>query len=255
MAAKTSIEWTNCRCNPIYARNKLTGKRGHHFEHASDGCVAKDGAVGCYAETWNFKRRLGTGLPFTRQSRHLVEMGFDEAALKMPKRPGRVFLCDMTDLFGDFVREAWLDRIFAHVASHPRNIYQTLTKRPERQRDYWSRHAAPANLWAGTSIESRRVLHRLDTLRQTNVALRFLSLEPLLEDLGTLNLDGIDWAIVGAQSGAHARPMDLGWVRHIRDQCIAAGVAFFFKQDATPGGRKSPFPELDGRQWCEFPSW
>lgn len=109
------------------------------------------------------------------------------------------------------------------------------------------------NVHLGVSVEDRARKTRIDTLRETPAALRFLSLEPLLEHLGKLNLDGIDQAIVGAESGPGARPMDEGWVRSIRDQCQAAGVAFFYKQRAVRG-KKISLPELDGRQWAEFPA-
>jgi protein gp37 len=246
MATKTPIEWTDLAANPIHARDKLTGKAGWFCEHASAGCIF------CYSETRN--RWIGNKIPYNRQNRDLVEIFFDEKQLRMPKRPAKVFLCDMTDIFADFVTDDMLDRIFASVAQHPQHVYQTLTKRPERQRDYFTRHPAPPNLWVGSSIEQRRPLDRLDTLRTTDAAIRFISFEPLLEDLGTIDLTGIDWVIAGAESDAwrRARPMQLGWVRHIRDQCIAAGVPFFFKQDAVRG-RKIPVPVLDGRQWRQFP--
>lgn len=108
------------------------------------------------------------------------------------------------------------------------------------------------NAWLGVSIEDRARLHRLEDLRETPAAVRFLSLEPLLEDLGPLDLRGIDWVIVGSESGPGARPCDLDWVRGVRDRCAAAGVAFFWKQHAL-NGRKISTPELDGRQWVEYP--
>jgi protein gp37 len=246
MPNKTPIEWTDLSANPIRARDKLTGKVGWFCEHASAGCIF------CYSETRN--RWIGNKVPYSRQNRDLVEIFVDEKALKMPKRPVKVFLCDMTDIFADFVPNDALDCIFASVAQHPRNIYQVLTKRPERQHDYFARHSAPPNLWVGTSIEQRRHLDRLDALRTTDAAVRFVSFEPLLEDLGEFDLTGIHWVIAGAESDAwrRARPMQLDWVRHIRDQCVATGVPFFFKQDAVHG-RKLPLPVLDGRVWREFP--
>jgi protein gp37 len=161
----------------------------------------------------------------------------------------------MTDIFAPFVSNDWLDRIFAFVREHPQHSFQLLTKRAGRQRHYFPRHPPPDNLWVGVSVEQRRWLARLDRLRATPAALRFVSFEPLLEDLGELNLTGIDWAIVGSESDPwnRARPMQLDWVRHIRDQCVAASVAFFFKQNSERGGKKLPLPELDGRQWRQFP--
>jgi protein gp37 len=254
MPSKTSIEWTDYSWNPIRARNRETGKVGFHCEHASEGCMAADNAVGCYAEVWNFKRKLGTGLPFTRQSRDLVEIEINEKVLQepMPRRPAKIFVCDMTDLFAEFVRTEWIDRIMDRVSERYWITLQFLTKRPERMRDYLNHGPLYSNIWAGTSVESRRELHRLDDLRRTRAGVRFISVEPLFENLGKIDLTRIDWVIVGAQSGAHSRPMELDWVRSIRDQCTAAGVAFFFKQDAV-NGKKRPLPVLDGRVWREFP--
>jgi protein gp37 len=262
MPRKTSIEWTDYCWNYIRARNLTTGKIGHHCEHASAGCMAADNRIGCYSEVWNSQRKLGTGLPYTRQSRDQVEVSLDEEvfAEPMPKRPSKIFVCDMSDLFGEWVKDEWLDRSMDKVRATPWIIFQFLTKRPERMRDYlkhrprdYLNHQPHINLWAGTSIESRRELWRLEDLRATQAGVRFLSLEPLFEDLGTLDLTNIDWVITGAQSGHHAVPMDLDWVRNIRDQCVKANVAFFFKQDATPMGKKLPLPELDGRVWRQFP--
>jgi protein gp37 len=255
MPTKTPIEWTDYSWNPIRARNRATGEVGFHCEHASEGCVAADGAVGCYAEVWNHKRNLGTGLPFTRQSRDLVEVFLDEKVLyqSMPRRPAKIFVCDMSDLFAEFVRTEWIDRIMEHVGERYWVTFQFLTKRPERLKDYLSHRPRYSNLWAGTSVESRRELHRLEDLRKTLAGVRFASFEPLFEDLGELDLTRINWVIVGAQSGANARPMQLDWVRNIRDQCVAANVPFFFKQDAT-NGKKHPLPVLDGRVWAEFPA-
>lgn len=110
------------------------------------------------------------------------------------------------------------------------------------------------NVWLGTSIETDRYTFRARHLRDTPASIRFLSCEPLLGPLPSLNLDGIDWVIAGAESGPGARPMNLDWVRELRDRTINAGAAFFFKQDATSTGRKIHTPELDGRQWLEYPS-
>jgi protein gp37 len=248
MPSKTSIEWADYSWNPIRFRDRRTGKVGWHCEHASDGCRF------CYSETRN--RWIGTGLPFTRQNRELVEPWLAEARLAapMPKKPSRIFVCDMTDLFAEFVLDDWITRIVEAIRQHPEHVYQVLTKRPERARHQFRGHPPPPNLWLGVSVEQRRHLNRLAALYATPVAIRFASLEPLLEDLGAIDMTSLDWAIAGAESDAwrRARPMQLEWVRHIRDQCIAAGVPFFFKQDAAHG-RKVPLPALDGRQWRQFP--
>jgi protein gp37 len=253
MPQKTTIEWTDLSWNPIRARHRETGKVGWHCEHASDGCRF------CYAETRN--RWIGTGLPFTRQSREEVKLFLDKKRLRapMPEARCKIFVCDMTDLFGEFVDDEWIDCILGVADFYPHHVFQLLTKRPRRMCSYFARPGLGqlpiANVWLGTSIESRRELDRLDWLRLAPAALRFISCEPLLEDLAEINLHGIDWVIAGAESDAwrRARPMQRDWVRHIRDQCIAANVPFFFKQDAVHG-RKVPLPVLDGRVWREFPS-
>ena len=249
---KTSIEWTDYSWNPIRARNRRTGKTGHHCEHASPGCL------NCYSEKgWN--RRFGTGLAFTRQNRDAVDVFLDEERLhaRMPRAPAKIFLCDMTDMFAGFVPDEWIDRILDVAELHPRYTYQLLTKRPERMLDYLAIRS-PRGKWPmsnvrlGTSVEDGGRLERLDVMRVIPAAIRFVSFEPLLEDLGAIYLDGIDWVITGAESGSGARPMYLDWVRNIRDHCVAAGVPFFFKQNAARG-KKLPTPEPDGRQWHEFP--
>jgi protein gp37 len=246
MPNKTSIEWTDCSWNPIRARDPETGKIGWYCEHRSDGCT------NCYSEVLN--HRFGTGIDFARQNRDRVELFLDEKRLREKWPAGSmVFVCDMTDLFGEFMQDEWIDRIFAVIAEHPSVIFQILTKRPERMLPYLSARPVLRNVWAGVSVENRRELWRLDQLRQTRAAVRFVSFEPLLRDLGDIDLRGIDWAITGAESGHNARPMSFDWVRTLRDQCIAAGVPFFFKQAATANGRKIPLPMLDGRQWREFP--
>jgi protein gp37 len=246
---KTPIEWTDYSWNPIRTRNRETGKIGHHCEHVDIDCLH------CYAETWN--RFRGTGLAFTRQNRERVDVFLDEKKLNQrpPREPAKIFVCDMTDLFGAFVPSQWIARIFAVIASHSQHIFQMLTKRPNRARDFFAAGPVLPNLWLGTSVGHRGGLDRLDALRRIPAAVRFVSFEPLTEDLGELDLAGIDWTICGAESAprGRARPMQLDWVRNNRDQCIAAGVAFFFKQDAVRG-KKVPLPELDGRQWRQFPT-
>jgi protein gp37 len=248
---RTAIEWTDFSWNPIHARDRNTGKIGWHCEHASEECRL------CYAETIN--KRVGTKLAFTRPNRSAVEVFLDEAWMdaRMPPGPAKIFVCDMTDLFAEFVPDEWIARIVTTALRNPLCTFQVLTKRPERMRAFFAGYYPKPirNLWLGTSIGERRQLDRLDLLRATPaVSVRFVSCEPLLEDLGRLQLRGIGWVIVGAESDARkrARPMQLDWVRHIRDQCVAAGIPFFFKQDAERG-KKLPTPELDGRQWREFP--
>lgn len=287
MADKSAIEWTDATWTPIRAKLVATAtgnpRLGWHCEHASEGCRH------CYAESMN--RRLGTGLPFKPGHRRDIDIFLDEKMLTAPlrwKRPRKVFVCSMTDIFAAFITDEMLDRMFDVMEAAetdyvngqwvrtPTHTYQILTKRSDRMRAYmaarfekkrayadafkkcptlemrdspaarWARQAADpdwySNLWFGASVEDRNaLLTRAGDLRQTPAAKRFFSCEPLIDDLGTVLLDGIDWVICGGESGRSARPMHPAWARSLRDQCVAAGVPFFFKQwgehiaDPAPG--------------------
>ena len=286
MAGYSSIEWTDATWTPIRARNKAIGKIGWHCEHASPGCA------NCYSETFN-EVRLGTGLPFKPGHRGDVEHFLDEKILTAPlhwRRPRRVFVCSMTDLFGDWVPDEWIDRVFALMFDAPQHTFQVLTKRSARMRAYmnddglqrrivkaissrmgfppehgeaamFSREWPLPNVWLGVSAEDqRRADERVPDLLATPAAVRFVSAEPLLGPLhlgylgwpnGTAERRngwnsllgwryengevverrrGLDWVIVGGESGPGARPMCPDWARSLRDQCAAAGVPFHFKQ-------------------------
>jgi protein gp37 len=163
-----------------------------------------------------------------------------------------VFVNSMSDLFDDEVPTEFIERVFAVMRSTPQHTFQILTKRSHRLSRLTDRLDWAPNVWMGVSIESERYQFRANHLRKVDAAVRFLSLEPLLGPLPTLDLEGIDWVIVGGESGHEARPIQPDWVRAIRDQCLAAPTPFFFKQwgGRTPkaGGR-----ELDGRKWDELP--
>jgi protein gp37 len=167
----------------------------------------------------------------------------------------RIFTCSWSDFFIEQA-DAWRDEAWDIIWRTPQHTYQILTKRPERIEGHLPQDLSRwpwSHVWLGVTIESPAFLGRADILRSVPVTLRFLSCEPLLADLGRLDLMGIGWVIAGAESERGARPMDLDWVRSVRDQCLAASVPFFFKQAATPSGRKIPLPELDGRRWAEVP--
>ena len=267
----TKIEWARNRdgsagetWNPIRARNRATGGVGHFCVRVSDGCER------CYAA--RMQRRFNNPVRYAAQDRKLVDIFLDETVLFAPlgwRKPRTVFVCSMTDLFGEWVPDEWIDRIFAVMALSPQHTFQVLTKRPERMRAYMTArsqgnaeavrviltafHARAGkwcksivwplpNVWLGVSAENRRTgLPRTFELANTPAAVRFWSLEPLLEDLGDLTHmclrdtapDGkraVDWVILGGESGPGARPMHPDWARSARDQCADAGVAFFFKQ-------------------------
>ncbi len=269
----TSIEWTDATWNPVRGCIKV-----------SPGCKF------CYAETLAERFRGVPGNPFEHgfDPRMVPEKLHDPLRWREPRR---VFVNSMSDLFGEFVPDEYLAAVFGVMAAAPRHTFQVLTKRAERMSSWrgWRHsnpldwiacmadealeeqglprtervvHFAPGrgartwplpNVHLGVSVEDRKHgLPRVEALRTVPAALRFLSIEPLLEDLGELDLRGIGWVIVGAESGAGHRPMEESWVRSIRDQCATAGVPFFYKQRIEKG-RKVSLPVLDGRQHTAFP--
>ena len=273
MSDNSHIEWTDASWNPIRATRHdqdIWYPSGWHCERVSPGCQH------CYAETIN-EKRFGTGLPYTRKSRDLVNIELDEKALTQPlhwRRPRKVFVCSMTDLFGEWVPDEVIDRVFAVMALSPQHTFQLLTKRPQRMREYVV-SARPrveaesgvgnlqpgdleahltwplANCWLGVSAEDQAAADkRIPELLATPAAVRFISAEPLLGSVDVslwlyrnnlIDRDGLDWVIVGGESGPGARPCDIGWIRSIVGQCQAAGTACFVKQvGAKPVGKWQP---------------
>jgi len=239
MSRKSEIEWTDATWNPVRGCTKI-----------SPGCKH------CYAET--FAER------FRGVKRHPYEQGFDlrlvPEKLGEPLRwrvPRMVFVNSMSDLFHDDVPEAYIAAVAKIMVTAKWHTYQVLTKRSRRLRELLNSSLAFAacqpHIWWGVSVEDRKYgLPRIDDLRKANADTRFLSVEPLLEDVGQLDLDGIHWVIVGGESGPGARPLEKEWVLSVRDQCQRAGAAFFFKQ--WGGVRKSAMGrKLDGRTYDEFP--
>lgn len=239
MSDGSAIEWTDATWNPVRGCTKI-----------SPGCKH------CYAETFAERFRGVPGHPF--------EQGFDlrlvPEKLDEPMRwtrPRRIFVNSMSDLFHELVPDDFVHRVFSVMHKADWHVYQLLTKRPERMRAFIDAgehlSAGCRHIWLGVSVEDREFgVPRIELLRRTPAAIRFLSIEPLLEDLGEINLDNIDWVIVGGESGRHARPMQESWVLSIRDQCQCAGVPFFFKQ--WGGAQKSRTGRhLRGRTYDEFP--
>jgi protein gp37 len=240
MSDRSTIEWTDATWNPVRGCSRV-----------SPGCAR------CYAETFAERFRGVPGHPF--------EQGFDLRLV--PEKladpfgwatPKLVFVNSMSDLFHADVPDEYIVRVARVMAAADWHTYQVLTKRSERMAELLRtklRFAAElSHVWWGVSVENRRHgLPRIDHLRTALAAVRFLSVEPLLEDLGELGLTGIDWVIVGGESGAGARPMAADWVRSIRDQCERARVSFFFKQ--WGGVRKSAAGrELDNRTHDDQPA-
>lgn len=234
MATGSAIEWTEATWNPLTGCTKV-----------SPGCKI------CYAERMS-RRLQAMGQPNYANG---FALALHEHMLDMPlrwKKPKRVFVNSMSDLFQEGVPLGFIRKVFAVMRQASQHQFQILTKRSERLALLSDRLAWQPNIWMGVSIETEKYAYRIDHLRQTGAHIKFLSLEPLLGPLSRLNLADIDWVIVGGESGPGARVMDPAWVREIRDQCLAAGVPFFFKQ--WGGKRKSKTGrEIDGRTWDEFP--
>ena len=227
MGAKSAIEWTDATWNPVTGCTKITRGCDH-----------------CYAERFAERFRGTPGHPF--------KDGFDlklrPERLSQPlswKRPRRVFVNSMSDLFHKEIPATFIDRVFDTMEATDRHIFQVLTKRSSLMMTYLRRRygsrPAPQHIWCGVSVEDHTATARIRHLRQTPISTRFLSIEPLLGPIRDVDLDGIAWVIVGGESGPKARPMQLAWVIDIRDRCKQEGVPFFFKQwgGRTPksGGR------------------
>ena len=236
MAIGSKIEWTDATWNPVTGCNKV-----------SPGCKL------CYAERLS-KRLKATGM-FKYRNGFAVTVHPDtlETPLRW-RKPRTIFVNSMSDLFHYQVPDQFVRDVFGVMEQANWHRYQVLTKRPERVAVLSAELPWPSQIWLGVSVESGRYLHRIDLLRECGATTKFLSLEPLLGALPSLNLDGIDWVIVGGESGPGARPMEAEWARDIRDQCIKAGVPFYFKQW---GGvfKKRHGRELDGETWDEMPSF
>jgi protein gp37 len=235
MPNKTKIEWTDWSSNPLYAVDIETGKRGWHCVHASDGCRH------CYAEAIN--KRFGTGLSYTAQNdskvRFELSMKECDALLMLDKKLNRqgvtekVFVGDMLDVFYKNVPDRLIIELYKCFVRCQNLQIQILTKRADRLLEI--DNSIPGlideqHIWHGVSVEDKKAKWRIDALRETSSHINFLSLEPLLEDLGALDLTGIHWVIVGGESGLQARSCDVRWIRNIVSQCEAVNVPVFVKQ-------------------------
>lgn len=238
MPTTTQIEWTDATWNPVTGCTKIT--RGCDF---------------CYAERLSERFRGVPGHPF--------EHGFDLTLrlhrLKQPltwRQPKRIFVNSMSDLFHKEIPKDFVDAVFDTMEAADWHRFQILTKRSSLLarylRERYGSGLAPGHIWLGVSVEDRQNAVRIKHLRGARAAVKFISFEPLLGPIGEIELSGIDWVIVGGESGPKARAMDEAWVVGLRDQCLNAGVAFFFKQwggiRPKSGGRI-----LRGREWNEYP--
>lgn len=293
MSSATNIEWTDTTWQVTTGCSRV-----------SPECGTREG--GCYAEKMAWRLAHNPATPQYEGTVRMTDHGPRWTGVVRPfpqglaaplswKKPRRVFVDSMSDLFHDDVPDDYIAAVFGVMAFAPQHSFQVLTKRAERMARWfdWIQQVAPEgndvpycvdaaaegigqtlgpddrhpmgtrvllnarwplpNVWVGVSCGTRKHgLPRLEHLRRVPAAVRFVSFEPLLEDLGPVNLDGISWAITGAESGRRARPMDEVWVRSLRDQCERAGVAFFYKQ-RLDGGRKVSLPLLDGVQHAAWP--
>lgn len=242
MSNYSSIEWTEQTWNPTTGCTKV-----------SPGCL------NCYAEVMA-KRLQAMGC-------HGYENGFKlslmPTRLNQPvlrKKPTMYFVNSMSDLFHEDIPDNYLDDIFSIISTSQQHTFQILTKRADRMIEYLQNKRIPQNIWLGVTVENiEHGIQRIKHLRSLNTKVRFLSCEPLLEDLGALDLSDIHWVIAGGESGARARPMNKQWVISLRNECEKQNVAFFFKQwgmwgaDGKKRAKKDNGRLLDGKIWDEYP--
>lgn len=234
--AQSSIEWTEMTWNPTTGCDKI-----------SAGCKF------CYAEIMT-KRLKAMGVDKYDQG---FKIRTHEEELLTPykwKKPKVVFVNSMSDLFHKEVPIEFIQKVFRVMKDNPQHVFQVLTKRADLLKYYdsegwldWSH-----NIWMGVSVENLKVLNRIDLLRETKARVKFLSCEPLIGPLPNMNLNQIDWVIVGGESGRRPRPMKTEWVSEIKDQCLSADVSFFFKQWGGTNKKKNG-RELEGRTWDDMP--
>lgn len=244
--ATSSIEWTEATWNPVA------------------GCtILSPGCTNCYAmrlaarlEAMGMEKYAGLTRKSGGRAKWTGAVRLDRDALGVPvgwRKPRMIFVNSMSDLFQEAVPEAFVADVWEVMAKTSHHTYQILTKRPERMEELTARLPLLPNVWLGASVENADHLFRIDHLRRTRAAVRFVSLEPLLSSLVGIDLRGVDWAIVGGESGPGARPLDPSWVRELRDACKEQGTAFFFKQWGGTNKKKQG-RTLDGRTWDEFPA-
>lgn len=211
----TKIEWTERTWNPVTGCTKL-----------SEGCAH------CYAEVMSRRLCAMGNTKYANGFKSTIHL----EALKEPfnwERPSTIFVCSMSDLFHKDVPFVFIDKVFRVIEETPQHNYQILTKRAERMAEYFKIRNIPENAWIGVTVENKETKYRIDHIRHLDATIKFLSCEPLLGDLEELNLNGINWIIVGGESGSQARPMKEEWVLNIKRQADANNIPFFFKQWGT----------------------
>jgi len=236
------IEWTEATWNPSAGCSKV-----------SSGCK------NCYAETMANRLKAMNVVGYENGFEfNTVPSRLNEPLKK--KKPTVFFVNSMSDIFHEKMPIEYIDKIFKVIEQTPHHTYQVLTKRANRMYDYLSKREIPKNIWLGVTVENQKEgLPRIDKLRDLKASVLFLSVEPLLEDLGKINLQNIDWVIVGGESGNRARPMEEEWILNIKQQCENKDIAFFFKQWGTWGAdkvkrnKKENGKKLNGQIWQDYP--
>ena len=242
MTTVSRIEWTERTWNPTVGCTKI-----------SPGCKH------CYAEVMSHRlKAMGTAGYENGFALTLLPNRLQDPILR--KKPTVYFVNSMSDLFHDKVPDEYIERVFEVIAQTPQHTYQILTKRAARMARFFKKRAVPNNAWMGVSVEDKKYgVPRITHLRKVPASIRFLSVEPLLEDVGQLDLTDIHWVIVGGESGPNARPMEKAWALAVQQQCEDQNVAFFFKQwggwgvDGKKRAKAANGRELNGRTWDEMP--
>lgn len=230
----TKIEWTEHTWNPVTGCTKF-----------SEGCAH------CYAEVMSRRLCAMGNSKYANGFKSTMHINALTEPLKW-RKPSTIFVCSMSDLFHKDVPFEFIDKVFKVIEETPQHNYQILTKRAERMAEYFETRNIPHNAWIGVTVENRETKSRIDYIRHLGATVKFLSCEPLLGDLGELNLEGINWIIVGGESGTQARPMKEEWVLNIKRQADANNIPFFFKQwgtwskDGVKGNKKINGKLLEG---------
>lgn len=243
MTTASAIEWTEQTWNPTTGCTKI-----------SPGCKH------CYAEVMA-NRLCSMGTPGYDNN---FELTLQPSRLIQPlerKKPTTYFVNSMSDLFHEDVPDSYLDKVMKTITASPQHTFQILTKRAQRLPKYFKKRPCPDNVWLGVSVEDKKYgVPRIDYLRQVDAKIRFLSVEPLLEDIGIIDLTDIHWVIVGGESGPKARPMKEEWVINVKNQAKQYGSAFFFKQwggwgvDGIKRNKKANGRRLKGKTWDQYPA-
>jgi protein gp37 len=234
MGTNTKIEWTDTTWNPVSGCSKI-----------SPGCK------NCYAERLALRLRAMGNRSYVNGFQVTCHKNLIDAPTTW-KTPKMIFVNSMSDLFHEDIPVEFIQRVFQTMEKSPQHRFQVLTKRSKRLVQLTCDLPWPENVWMGVSVETAEYLYRIEHLRQTGAGCKFLSCEPLLGSLSKMNLDLIDWVIVGGESGPKARPMSRLWVTEIRDRCLRASVLFFFKQWGGTNKKKSG-RLLEGKTWDQLP--